>query len=153
MQHRRQAASIVGNRDRIDEKMIDLAYDFGEKLGMAYQVKDDLLDLMGEEAVIGKPIFTDLKSGKRNIVLIHSLQNSSQQDKDFITGLFFKERYTDSEISRSREIFSGCGAVEHAEMISDRYAESAKDLIRICQISAQRKSSLELSDYLVVRNS
>src|SRR5208283_4372456 len=147
------SGATVGNRDGIDEGMIGLAYDFGEKLGMAYQVKDDLLDLMGVEAAIGKPIFTDLKSGKRNIVLIHSLQNSSQQDREFITGLFFKERYTDSEIIRSREIFSGCGAVEHAELISERYAESAKDLIRTLPNLSAKKKLLELSDYLVARNS
>ncbi len=144
---------IVGNRDRIDEKMIDLAYNFGEKLGMAYQVRDDLLDLMGEEAVIGKPVFADLKCGKRNIVLIHTLQNSSQQDKDFISGLFFKEQYTDPEITRAREIFSRCGAIEHAEMISDRYVESAKNMIQILPDCSAKKKLLELSDYLAVRSS
>ena len=144
---------IVGNRDRIDEKMVDLAYGFGEKLGMAYQVKDDLLDLMGDETAIGKPVFTDMKSGKRNIVIIHTLKNSSVSDREYIRGLFFREHYTESEIARARDIFSECGAVQHAMLTSERFTESARDLVSDLSEGDAKNRLLEMADYLVTRSS
>ncbi|MGI0092395.1 MAG: polyprenyl synthetase family protein, partial [Nitrososphaerales archaeon] len=61
------SGAIIGSNLN-DEKAINGAFQFGEWLGMAYQIQDDVLDLIGDESTIGKPIFTDIKRGKKSLV-------------------------------------------------------------------------------------
>lgn len=145
------SGAIIGN-DRIDEKIVDSAYTFGELLGMAYQVQDDLLDLVGEEELIGKPAFTDVKSGKRNLVLIHTMKYCSKDEEEFIRGLFWNDSYRRDQIDKARMLFSKYGSLEHAHRASQQYVARAKETLFVLSESKAREHLFELSDYLSARN-
>ncbi len=148
------SGSIVGGASKEEART---AYNFGERLGMAYQIQDDLLDLMGDEASLGKPVFTDLRSGKKSVVLIHALKHCSEEDRRFLVSLLGRgEPYTESEIQRARRLFVGCGSVEYAQAKVKRYvAESSKVLRTLLKTKNSDSSALqhllELSDYLSKR--
>ena len=148
------SGAIVGGASDEDVKT---AYGFGELLGMAYQIQDDLLDLMGDEASLGKPVFTDIKGGKRNLVLIHALKHCSEEERRFLVHLLGREgSYHEHEIQRARQIFSGCGSVEYAHSKVLRYVDEARKVISTGidgtkQDSKALKHLLELSDYLSKR--
>ena len=54
---------------------------------MAYQIQDDLLDIFGDENGLGKAPFTDLRSGKTNLSLIHLFSNCSGEERRFVRSL------------------------------------------------------------------
>jgi geranylgeranyl diphosphate synthase, type II len=148
------SGAIVGGAS--DEE-VKTAYKFGECLGMAYQIQDDLLDLMGDEGVLGKQGFTDVKGGKRNVVLIHSLDHCSEEDRSFIVGLLGRrEPYSESELQRARQIFTENGSVEYARTKVGRYVEQARGILSVVA-QAKRQESMalqhlnELTDYLSKR--
>jgi geranylgeranyl diphosphate synthase type I len=146
--------ALVG---RGTEAEVSLAYAFGEQLGIAYQMQDDVLDLMGNEATLGKPVFTDMRGGKKNIVVIHALKRSTAEERDRITGLFGKPSYAPEEIRGAREIFRKYGSVEYsAGRVSDHLSEAKRMLsaLRGENNKNNNKAStalLELSDYLSKR--
>ncbi len=147
------SGAIVGGGEDIDKSVVDAAYDFGELLGMAYQVRDDMLDLMGDEVVMGKPAFTDIKSGKRNLVLIHTMKQCSKDEERFITGLFGNgDSYQRHEIEAARKLFEKYGSVEHANEASLQYVARAKDILSKLKQSKARERLNELSDYLAGRS-
>ncbi len=146
------SGAIVGGGLRQDG-VVGRAYRFGEWLGMAYQVQDDVLDLMGDERVMGKAIFTDMKGGKRNLVLIHALKHCTESERDFLFGLLGNHRpYGEEEVGRARALFMKHGSVSYSGKIASRYLEEAKKVLDSMRQSDAREKLIELSDYLSARS-
>jgi geranylgeranyl pyrophosphate synthase len=143
------SGAIVGGAS---DEQSSLASRFGEALGMAYQVQDDTLDLIGDEVVLGKPVFTDLRGGKKSIVLIHCASHCSDDDRSFISSLLSQSGpYSDSEISRLRALIEMHGSVNYAHEKVLRYTRAAKDTLGSVPESRARSLLLELADYLAIR--
>ncbi len=133
------------------ESEVSMAYKFGEELGMAYQMQDDILDLMGDEQTLGKPVFTDMRGRKKNIVLIHAVQHGTQRERDLLSGLSGKQEYEPEEISAAREIFRKYGSVEYSLGKVSSHLGEAKRILGRLKPNKVRDALLELSDYLSKR--
>lgn len=143
------SGAIVGGAS--DEQSL-LASRFGEALGMAYQVQDDTLDLIGDELALGKPVFTDLRGGKKSVVLIHCASHSSSDDRNFIFSLLNRSGpYSDDEISKLRALIEKHGSVNYAHEKVLRYTKAAKDTLGSVPESRARSLLMELTDYLATR--
>lgn len=136
------------------DEQISLASGFGEALGMAYQIQDDTLDLIGDELALGKPVFTDLRGGKKSIVLIHCASHCSSEDRNFISSLLNRSGpYTDSEISRLRGLINTSGSVDYARARVLRYTGEAEEALRTVPDSRATSLLQELTGYLAARYS
>lgn len=145
------SGAIVGSATKNAEAIRD-AFGFGESLGMAYQVQDDLLDLMGDESMIGKPIFTDIRRGKQSLPIIHLLTHSSDDEVNFIRSLFGKEGYYENwEIERIRELLDRKKSSDYSEEFATRCIEKATNFLQSVKESSARDRLLELSSYLALR--
>lgn len=146
------SGAIVGGGLR-EDGVVGRAYRFGEWLGMAYQVQDDVLDLMGDERVMGKAIFTDMKGGKRNLVLIHAFKHCSESERNFLVGLLGNHRpYVEEEVERARALFLKHDSVSYSGKIASKYVEEAKNVLASMRENDARDKLLELSDYLASRS-
>jgi len=132
-------------------QLVDKAYAFGESLGMAYQVRDDVLDIVGSENVLGKPVFADITGGKKNIVIIHTLRHCSERERDFLVGLPGRERLGTAEVRRARDLFAGCGSIEFASRAADKYAQEARRLLDCLEQGPVREKLTQLSIFLTSR--
>ena len=145
------SGAIVGGGVEGDAT-VKAAYGFGEWLGMAYQVHDDILDIIGDEGTLGKPIFADIRGGKKNIVLIHALERSSGEDRRFLRELLGKKNgFADSEVAKVRSLLSQYRSVEYAQGVAASYAESARTLLETVEVGTIRGKLLELSEHLSSR--
>lgn len=114
---------IVGGGSK---KETEILYQFGVKAGTAYQIQDDILDLLSEEELVGKSVFSDMKNRKKNIVLIHAFQNASPEEQTFLRGLFGKQWFLEEEILRAREILKRVGSIEYARRLAFSIVEDGK---------------------------
>lgn len=145
------SGAIVGSALK-DKEAISAAYGFGESLGMAYQVQDDILDILGDEIVIGKPIFTDIKRGKKSLVLIHLLNNCSEEESRFIRTLFARQgSYEAWEVEKARNLLARYDSARYAQKFASHYMERAEKLLLSVRGSTARDRLLELSGYLAMR--
>jgi geranylgeranyl pyrophosphate synthase len=133
------------------DNQVSLAYRFGEELGIAYQMQDDILDLIGDRDTLGKPVFTDIRGRKKNILLMDTLKKCTESEREFISGLFGKQDYKPDEIARAREVFRRYGSVEYSLARVSSHLEGAKALLKQFKPSKPREGLLELSDYLSKR--
>jgi len=134
------------------DEQSSLASRFGEALGMAYQVQDDTLDLIGDESALGKPVFTDLRGGKKSIVLTHCASHCSRDDRSFILGLLNRTgQYSSDEISRLRGLLEKHGSLDYAHEKVLHYTKAAKDVLGSVPESRAKSLLLELTDYLAAR--
>jgi geranylgeranyl pyrophosphate synthase len=143
---------VVGGRAGSD-RLVDVAYRFGESIGMAYQVQDDLLDIIGDEKVLGKPVFADIRGGKKNLVLIHTTQLCTAEEREFLTGISANGgiRLEEPEIERARGLFNKYGSIGHARKVASGYVERAKSLLDTLEPSEARGRLAELCEYLTDR--
>jgi len=129
-----------------------LAGRFGEELGMAYQIQDDALDLVGNESALGKPIFTDLRGGKKSVILIHCMSHCSLDDRRFIDGLLNRSgAYTEREVSRLKKLIEKNGSLKYAKERVSSYTGRARKVLGAAPNSRARSRLLELTDYLAAR--
>jgi len=143
---------IVGGGLRKD-RLVEAAYKFGEYLGMAYQVQDDLLDVIGDERVLGKPVFSDIRSGKKNVVLIHTLELCTVRDRRFLMRLLGREKpFEELQVKTARELFAEYDSIDYARKVALKYAEDAQQILDSVELGKTRSKLLELSDYLAQRN-
>ncbi|HYB45057.1 MAG TPA: polyprenyl synthetase family protein [Nitrososphaerales archaeon] len=143
------SGAIVGGAS---DEQASLAGRFGESLGIAYQVQDDTLDLVGDEAALGKPVFTDLRGGKKSIVLLHCMGHSSSDERSFVLGLLNRSGpYGSDEISKLRGLIEEHGSLDYAREVVLRHSNKAKGVLDSVPECRAKSLLLELTDYLATR--
>ncbi len=107
--------------------------DFGMRLGVAFQIQDDLLDLTGEERVVGKSVGKDLEKGKLTLPLIHHLGRADATTRGQTLRLIGagdpSNRHTGLDARAVRRALEQTGSVEFARETAQRLVNEAKGLL------------------------
>ncbi|MFA5117628.1 MAG: polyprenyl synthetase family protein [Candidatus Omnitrophota bacterium] len=131
-------ATLAGAND----KQIQVLFDFGARLGRAFQIKDDALGIFGTEEEIGKSILTDLQEAKKTIFIWHAYNHADRKNKGTIKRILLKEKITATDLKAIRQIISASGALEFVRKeIKDLIGE-AQTLLRSSSIKKQYQSLL-----------
>jgi octaprenyl-diphosphate synthase len=99
---------------------------YGERLGMAFQVADDLLDYTADEAVTGKPCGLDLREHKVTLPLIHALRGLTGAPRAEVDALFDDAEPDDARIAHVIEIVADRGGLDYARERGLEYAREAE---------------------------
>ena len=97
--------------------VIDALERFAEPLGIAFQLRDDLLGVFGTTAETGKPRGGDLRAGKRSAVIVEAERLLDSVGKKALAGVFGRDQATSRAMDRAIEVLDACGA---REAVSDR---------------------------------
>lgn len=102
---------------------------FGQNLGMAFQIADDLLDYTGTEAETGKPSGHDLRERKVTLPLVGALRHASPAEDAEIRAFFTNVEPTDDEIGRIMDIVAARGGLDYARDGARHYATLAEEAL------------------------
>ncbi len=103
--------------------------DFGQALGMAFQVADDLLDYEGDAAVTGKPVGHDLRQHKVTLPLVHTLARASEAEMKTVRAFFADPDPSDERIGEIIEIVRVRGGLEYARNRALGFAAAAEEAL------------------------
>ncbi len=122
--HPLRVGALVGSGGRADLRPM---VRFGFHLGAAFQIRDDLLNLCGDEAVYGKEIDGDLYEGKRTLVLIHLVRNCEGSDRETVEQYLQLDRAqrTPEVVAGIRRLIDDYGSIEFARAYADGIAGAA----------------------------
>ncbi|WP_439555723.1 polyprenyl synthetase family protein, partial [Dyadobacter sp.] len=112
-------ASSVGATEEIVKRM----HAFGEKVGMAFQIKDDLFDYGEEE--IGKPLGIDIKEKKMTLPLIYALNKASWLEKRRVINIIKNESHKPGKVKEVIDFVKSSGGLRYAQEVMQRYVEEA----------------------------
>lgn len=133
-----------------DEEKRKAMKEFGEYLGIAFQIRDDVLDYIGTFSVFGKEVGGDIKDRKITLPLIYALENTDAKTrKDVIKNI--KKGNKNKKIKEIIEMVKASGGIEYAEQIARNYAEKAKECLKLFDQSSSRKALCELVDFVIDR--
>ncbi len=126
-------------------------YEFGKKIGIAFQVQDDYLDAFGDAAIFGKEPGGDIKQNKKTFLLIHALEVANAAQKKELNELLSSN--TPDKVEKVVAIFKSCGVDAWAEASKAKYMQEAfEHLESIAVVSDRKKPLIELANYLMNRN-
>lgn len=97
---------------------------YGHNVGMAFQITDDILDMIAEQGQLGKPVGGDLRQGIITLPVIYAL--SRCEDKKRLADLVVKVHKSDDEVDEALEIVRNCGAIEYSFNIANKHITKAK---------------------------
>ncbi|MFQ6135452.1 MAG: polyprenyl synthetase family protein [Nitrososphaerales archaeon] len=108
-------------------KLASALYRFGEATGVAYQIRDDVLDIIGDPDVMHKPVFSDLRNRGKNIVLIHAFRNAPSSKRKFLKSMLGKSWYSEEEKIGIKNVFTDLGSIDYAGNLSITMLNTAKE--------------------------
>lgn len=120
---------------------------YGENLGMAFQIRDDMLDYTGREGLLGKPIGGDLKEKKITLPLIHALKNAGDKRRRDIIAAVKKRKGLNKVVKFVRE---GDG-IEYTRNKAREYTQAAQDCLADFPDSETKDLLIGLADFAVSR--
>jgi geranylgeranyl diphosphate synthase, type II len=119
-----RVGALIGTRGRAD---LDRFIRFGFFLGAAFQIQDDLLNLLGEHARYGKELNGDLAEGKRTLMLIHVMRHATRREREHLEDFLARPRAerSPSEVRWLRGLMGRCGSIDHAQRVAHALAGAA----------------------------
>ncbi len=141
-------ALLAGAKDNESKHL----YAYGRRVGMAFQIVDDCLDLVGVEKTVGKSLGSDLKNGEPTLPLIHLLANTTGARKQELLNMFKPESGT---LSREalKPYLERSNSVDYALQIARNEIQRALDEIAFLPASSAKTALLEIPNYVLERTS
>ncbi|MCG8411614.1 MAG: polyprenyl synthetase family protein [Bacteroidales bacterium] len=133
-----------------DEKTVDRMHLLGEYVGMAFQLKDDLLDYQNN-GNIGKPSGNDIKEKKLTLPIIYVLKNASQSDQKRILTIVKKHNKNKKKVHEVIDFVIANGGIEYTTDKMHEYQQKALDILAEIPSSDSKEALIELINYVVVR--
>lgn len=141
----------IGARSVTDDETKILAMkNYGENLGIAFQIRDDILDYVGKKSILGKPLGGDIREKKLTLPLIYALKNSNQDESKEIL-LKLKKKEKDIDVENVIDFVKKNGGIEYAELISKEFGEKAKEQLNTFHESETKKALIDLVDFILER--
>ncbi len=124
---------------------------FGKNLGIAFQIVDDLIGIIGDSKITKKPVGNDLREGKKSLPILLAINKASGQKKEIILNAFGNSTISKEEIETAVKIISSMGIEKTVRKQAMQYSNAAKRSLSSYNGSA-KKEILSLLDFVVERS-
>ncbi len=137
-----------------DKEVIEKLRESMINAGIAFQIRDDILGLVGDEKILGKPVYSDIREGKMTILVIHTLNKINEDGRKRLRSILGNRNASLHELSEAAEIIKSSGAIEYAENLAEQYANRAIEISR--SVVSEDREALdmfrEVVEFMVKRN-
>lgn len=140
---------IIGGGTQTD---INALRKFGKNLGMAFQIQDDLLDIIADEKQLGKPIGGDLVEGKKTFLFLTALELAKGKEKKLLSQMVSNNGIDKKDVGIYREIYVKLGVLEIAQKEVGRYTNLALNSLKTIKHDKSKEILYWLANSLIQRN-
>ncbi len=143
------ACSAAAASAGVDEDAIERMRQFGEHIGIAFQIKDDLFDFGADD--VGKPLGIDIQEKKLTLPLIYALEKASKSEKSRIINLIKNHASNPEKVQEVIRFVRESGGLEYAKAAMERYSNKAFDILHTFPPSPARQALEELVVFVTQR--
>ena len=147
-----KAGAMLGlNTCDPDHPLVTAVSSFASKCGIAFQLQDDILGIVGDEKVLGKPVGSDIREGKRTTILYHAFKNADSEQKDQLIRIFGNEQADRIDIEKAKVLLRDLGGIESTQKLAVSYVKDS--LVHLNKLPESKyKDMLSLwADYMIER--
>jgi len=113
-----------------DKKQIKTIFEYGIKLGIAFQIKDDIIGLFGKSSDTGKPNLTDIQEAKKTLLLWHAYHNSTSKDRKIIEKIFSAKNVEEKNLCQIQKIILNSKSIDFAKKEIDKLRKESESLLQ-----------------------
>lgn len=136
-----------------EDNLISCFHSCGCKLGLAFQIRDDMLGVWGDSRLTGKPLASDIRRKKKSLPVVYVFQNAKGQQRTELETIYRNAEVGDTEVSRVLDIMNNLGAQDYSWRMARRYREEAlADLKHLSLSQSDQHLFAEVANFLVERN-
>lgn len=145
------ATQVGGVIADASETQIDALFDYGDALGIAFQIADDLLDYQGDAASIGKNVGDDFRERKLTLPVIKAVAQATSQEREFWERTIGKGRQQNGDLEHALTLMHKYGTLQATQADATRWANKAKSSLAVLPDHPIRTMMYDLADYVVSR--
>jgi geranylgeranyl diphosphate synthase type II len=143
-----EMGAIIANADEKDRKHL---YDFGQHIGIAFQIQDDILDLYADPEKFGKQVGGDVISNKKTLLNLKAFELADSVEKELLLELSVEKNH-EIKVTKTRELYTLIGAREACEKAMREHYDIAMNALNTVKVTDSAKRPLiALADYLMQR--
>lgn len=133
------------------EEQVCLIGEAAEHAAIAFQLQDDIMDIT-KEANKGHEFGSDIKKGKRTLMVIRALQSASEKQKDKILSILGKHDASEAEIILVKDILNSTGSINYTQELAKQHIQRCKELLKKTTLSDESRSFFEgFADFMLDR--
>ncbi len=135
-----------------DEKFLESLSKFAVPVGIAFQIRDDIIGIFGDEKKIGKPVGSDIKEGKKTFLISKALEKADNDQKNILNSALGDENINADDIDKVRDIIVKTESLEFSKTKARELINDAKKSLNDLDISEENKKFLnDLADFIAGR--
>jgi len=144
-----EGGAIIGGGT---EEQVRAMREYARLLGIGFQIWDDVLGLKGDAKRVGKPVGSDIRNGKRTLIVVDALERlEGDGRRHILTDALGNADATDEQVRAAVRLLEDIGSIERARQFALDYARRAKELLSCLEASEDREMLREMVDYAVGR--
>lgn len=141
--------ALIGNGSKAEVTALG---NFATNLGCAFQIQDDLLDIISDEVTLGKTFGSDVKQRKQTFLLVHALSHADAKSHKELLRLLYGPQTNSQSVSAIRVIFERAGSLTAAREAIKSYLQRAEQSLEVLRPTKYRDCLLQLLNYISARN-
>jgi octaprenyl-diphosphate synthase len=143
-----RVGAVVAERPRIEEEALE---SYGENLGIAFQLIDDVLDYAAQQAKLGKTIGDDFRDGKITLPVILAYRRGDDTEREFWMRCLERQEQSEADLPHALELLERHGALKDSIGRAEHYGAVARDALGIFPDGPVKRALLELVDFCIHR--
>ena len=134
------------------DEQVDALFSFGLDAGLAFQLQDDLLNVVGDPAEQGKDYRSDITEGKRTMIAVWALEHLEGADRDELRELLSAQTTDPADLARAVELMEQAGAIDHVRQYAHELVERARRHLDGVEIDEEaREVLLSMASFFIER--
>ena len=154
-----QIGAVLAASNAAPPKTMGAFFKYGKNLGIAFQIQDDILGIFGNEKTLGKSVKSDIKEGKKTLLIARLLGQDYKitrlqgKVKKFLSFFGKKKKLTKEQMDLTKSLMIESGALDYCQKKALQLIERAKRAIKDLEIRKKEKEFLiNICDYTITRN-
>ena len=117
-----------------EHNMVKAISAFASKCGTAFQLQDDILGIIGDEKVLGKPVGSDIREGKRTVILHQAFKNANNAQRSELERIFGNPQCSAGDIEQAKKLLRDLGGIDYTKELAKSFVkDSLHDLDKVPQ--------------------
>ena len=124
---------------------------FAWDAGLAFQIVDDILGITADEVILGKPVGSDIREGKKTLIMIHALANANEEQRVVLKRAVGIKDASKEDIEAVVKTLDEIGSILYAKDEAEKYTASSFESIKIIPDGSSKQDLIDLVNYFVQR--
>jgi len=152
LEYAAMAGAIIGlNTSDSSHPTATALAQFAGQCGMAFQLQDDALGLVGDERLLGKPVGSDIREGKRTVIVCRAFETAGDSQRILLKRVLGNRDASDRDIEDAIQVLIEVGAVDYARQLAGQHIDQAMERLEAVPSSGYKELLRAWADFMVRR--